>query len=178
MKLSINLTTRRYINMRLLNTWLAVTALLLTALSLYVAREIATNKAEIDKIAQQSRAASRGTAEGPAVTPEQMKAVEARIAAGNELIAGKTVDWIGLLDKLEGVVPAGVSLTQVTPVPKDESLKISGVARGFDNVRVLLENMEQSPNFSEVYLLSQSEVKVGKTQQGLAFNVSCKVGYK
>ena len=30
--------------------WLAVTALLLTALSLYLAREIATNKAEIDKI--------------------------------------------------------------------------------------------------------------------------------
>ena len=39
----------------------------------------------------------------------------------------------------------------------------------------MLENMEGSKNFSEVYLLSQSDTKVGLTQKGITFNISCKV---
>ena len=178
MKLTINLATRRYINMRQLNGWLAASLALLVILLVYQVRAIANNQVEIHKIRRESAAATSGASTGGVtVTPEQMKALEARIAFGNELIDRKTVNWIGLLDKLEGVVPAGVALAQVQPALKESGLKIDGTARNFAGLRALLENMEQSPNFSEVYLLSQSEVKVGKTQQGLNFSISCKVSY-
>lgn len=178
MKLTINLATRRYINMRRLNTGLAASLLILAALLVYQVREIAGNQVDINKIRTESAAASRGSAGEPAVSPERLRELDAKIAFANELIARKTTNWMGLLDKLEGVVPPGVALSQVKPTVKDEKLQLTGVARNFAGLRSLLENMEQSPNFSEVYLLSQSEVKVGKAQQGLSFNISCKVSYQ
>ena len=178
MKLTINLATRRYINMRRLNTGLAVSILLAAALLVYQVREIANNQVDINKIGNESAAASRGSAGEPVVSPELLQALDAKIAYGNLLIARKTMNWVAVLDKLEGVVPAGVSLSQVKPSLKDQTLQLAGVARSFSELRTLLENMEESPNFSEVYLLSQNDVKVGKTQQGLGFNISCKVSYQ
>lgn len=178
MNLTINLATRRYINVRQLNTMLAVAFVVLAALLIFKVRSLANNQAEINRIKAESAAASRGTKGGPTVTPEQMKALDAKIAFANSLIDQKTLNWVVLLDKLELVVPAGVALTQVSPGIKDQTLKFTGVALSFDRLRNLLENMEQSPNFSEVYLLSQAEQKVGKTQQGLGFSISCKVSYR
>ena len=94
------------------------------------------------------------------------------------MIEKKSANWLNLLDRLEEVVPAGVALTQIEPDPKERLVKLTGAARSFANLRTLIENMEQSKNFSEVYLLSQSDAKkVGATQQGLQFAISCKVIY-
>lgn len=178
MKLTINLATRRYLNLRLLNAWLVGAGLLLAALLVYQVREIASNQVEFNKIKRESAVLNSGRPGAAPVSPEQLKSLEGGIAFANELIDQKTLNWLALLDKLEGVVPAGVALTQVEPALKDQSLKLTGVAYNFSNLRTLLENMEQSPNFSEVYLLGQNEVKVGKSQQGIGFSISCKVGYR
>ncbi|QWV96274.1 PilN domain-containing protein [Geomonas nitrogeniifigens] len=179
MKLTINLATKRYVNLRQLNTVLtacfAITALFLV----YLVREVANNQVEINKIKSQSAAASRGPAGAPPVPAEQMRELDGKIAFANALIDRKTVNWISLLDKLEQVVPAGVALNQVEPTAQDpQVIKLTGMALNFDNLRVLLENMERSPSFSEVYLLSQSDRKVGTTQQGYSFTLSCKVNYR
>ena len=178
MRLTINLATRRYINMRRLNGLLIACFLLLTGLLVYETRQIAGNKADIDRIRRQSAAALSGPAGAPAVSRAQIQELSGKIAFANGLIEKKTVNWVGLLDKLEEVVPPGVSLTQVEPVLRDQAVRLNGVARNFANLRALLENMEQSDNFSEVYLLSQNEQKVGATQQGIGFNLTCKVGYR
>ncbi|HBA89162.1 MAG TPA: fimbrial protein [Geobacter sp.] len=178
MRLTINLATRRYINMRRLNAALLASFLLLAALLVYKVREIADNQAQLNQIRHQSAAADSGPAGGPAVNPAEVKAQAARIALVNSLIDKKAVNWVGILDKLEQVVPGGVALTQVTPALRDQTLKISGVARSFDTLRTLLENMEQSPSFTEVLLLGQSELKVGLTQQGVGFSLSCKVDFR
>lgn len=178
MRLTINLATRRYINKRRLNAWLAAGLIILGFLLVYQVRAIANNQVKIDGIKKESARATSGAATGVTVTPDQMKALEARIAFGNELIDRKTVNWIALLDKLEEVVPAGVALTQVEPLLKEQSLRIGGTARNFMALRVLLENMEQSPNFTEVYLMSQNDVKVGKNEEGLGFSISSKVSYR
>lgn len=179
MKLTINLATRRYVNLSQLNAILVVGFAVVGLLLVYLVREVANNQVEINKIKSQSAAASRGPAGAPPVPAEQMRDLEAKVAFANTLIDRKTVNWIGLLDKLELVVPAGVALTQVDPTAQDQQvLKLAGVAQTFDNLRVLVENMERSPNFSEVYLLSQAERKVGTTQQGYSFTLTCKVSYR
>ncbi|QXE91117.1 PilN domain-containing protein [Geomonas subterranea] len=177
MKLTINLATRRYVNLRQLNAVLAASFIVVALLLVYLVRVVANNQVEINKIKGQSAAASRGPAGAAPVPAEQMKALEWNIAFANTLIDRKSTNWLALLDKLELVVPPGVALTQVEPSLEDpQALKLGGVALTFENLRSLVENMEQSPNFSEVYLLGQSEHKVGKTQRGYGFTLSCKVG--
>ena len=75
---------------------------------------------------------------------------------------------------MEVVVPDGVMVTSLEPSLKDGKLKISGVARNFNFMRKFLENLEDSKFFTDIYLLSQTEVKVDETQKGVSFSVSCK----
>ena len=175
MKLTINLATRRYVNQRQLNAVLAVSFALLAVLLVYLVRQVALNQAEIDSVKKKSAAADLDRAGVQSIPPEQIKALEKRIAFGNALIEKKAVDWLSMLDKLEQVVPAGVALTQIQPNLQRGTLQITGVALAFGNLRSLLESMEQSQNFTEVYLLGQNERKVGKSQHGLGFTISCKV---
>jgi len=173
MKLTINLATRRYVNLRQLNAGLLLGFLLLGGLAVYKVRELADNQAELARLRHLSGTSSgRG---GSQVSEAQLKALKSQIQLANAAIDKKSLNWLGLLDRLEEVVPNGVTLTQIEPGLGNGLVQLSGAARAFGNLRTLLENMEHSPHFSEVYLLSQSETKVGQTQQGLLFSVSCKV---
>jgi type IV pilus assembly protein PilN len=176
MKLTINLATRRYINMRLLNGVLVTGFLLTGVLLIFQVREVANNHAELGRIKNLSAASA--TRSGATVSEAQLKALAGRIAFANTLIDKKALNWVNLLDRLEEVVPSGVSLTAIEPDQRNQQLKITGAARSFANLRSLLENMEQSKNFSEVYLLAQTEIKVGQTQSGINFSVTCKVSYR
>lgn len=178
MKVTTNLATRRYINLRQLNAFILAAFLILGALLVYRVREAAYDRAEIARV-RKLTAAALGSRPGAArVDPQKQKALEDKIAFSNTLIARKTVNWIGILNRLEEVVPAGVALTEVAPSQKDQVVKISGVVQSFDNLRALMESMEQSPNFSDVYLLQTTEVKVGQTQKGTSFSITCKVSYQ
>jgi type IV pilus assembly protein PilN len=174
MKLTINLATRRYVNLRRLNAWLFGCMLLLGGLLLFQVREAAYNQAELSRIKEQSAASAKRSTAAP-VSQAQLKALSTKIRFANGLIEKKSVNWLKMLDYLEEVVPSGVALSQIEPNQREQLLKLAGVARTFADLRTLVENMEQSKNFSDVYLLSQSEAKVGLTQQGLQFTVSCKV---
>ena len=185
MRLTINLATRRYVNLRQLNAVLAVCFAVLALLLVYLVREVATNQAEINRIKGQMAAASRGPAGAPPIPAAQMSELDAKIAFANTLIDRKTVNWVGLLDKLEQVVPAGVMVTQVEPAAQagegerekkgTQTIKLSGVALSFANLRALLETMERTPGFSDVLILNQGDFKVGASQRGYTFSVSCKV---
>ena len=177
MKLTINLATRRYINLRRLNAGLLLGFLLLATLLVFKVREVAKNQAELGRI--RNLAATAGNPPGAKVSEGELQALAGRVSFANELIQRKTVNWLALLDRLEEVVPEGVALSEIVPDQQGtQQLKIDGVARSFANLRALLENMEQSPAFSDVYLMAQTDTKVGLTQQGLTFSVTCKVEYR
>jgi len=174
MKLTINLATRRYVNFRLLNGWLAAGFLTFGALFLYQLREAALRQGELARVKGLVAASERGSA-GPAVSPAQLKKLDDGIRFANGLIDRKAVNWLKLLDSLEEVVPGGVTLSQIEPPLGNQPLRIAGVARTFPDLRALLENMERSPAFADVFLLNQAEAKVGLTQQGITFTASCRV---
>ncbi|WP_136526438.1 PilN domain-containing protein [Geomonas ferrireducens] len=189
MRLTINLATRRYVNKRQLNAVLAVCFAVAALLLVYLVREVATNQAEINRLKGQMAAASRGPAGAPPIPAAQMGELDAKIAFANTLIDRKTVNWVGLLDKLEQVVPAGVMVTLVDPSEQTgaaekvketkgtQAIKVSGVALSFAHLRALLESMERTPGFSDVLLLNQGELKVDDSQRGYTFSISCKVSY-
>jgi type IV pilus assembly protein PilN len=173
MRLTINLATRRYVNLRQLNLLLALAFFVAGALALLKVTEIARNAAEISRL----NALGQGSVtreKGPQVSEAQLKSQAARVAFANAAIDRKSMNWLALLDHLEEVVPASVTLTDIAP-ERGRGLKLSGATRNFASLRTLMENMEHSKHFSEVYLLSQSDTKVGLTQEGLFFHISCKV---
>lgn len=176
MRFAINLATRRYLNLRRLNACLVAALAVLALLLVFRVREAAYNRADITRIGTPGAPAGRPGA--PAVGEAQLASQSARVAFANALIDRKTFNWLGLLDRLEEVVPTGVALSSIQPDPhQPQLLKIGGVTRSFGSLRTLLENMERSRGFSDVYLLAQSQTKIGKTQQGITFSVSCRVNY-
>ncbi|MBJ6726331.1 PilN domain-containing protein [Geomesophilobacter sediminis] len=177
MKLRINLATRRYIDHRMVNGILGgafLVCLLLLAFQLnrtaYLAGEVRRARGEAAALAK--------TGKVEVVNESQYRVVKARIAFANTVLERKGLNWLGLLDALEATVPEGVALNRIEPNPHDNLIKIGGAARNFTNLRQLMENMEHSPYFSEVYILSQSEAKVGLTQQGILFGLSTRVNLR
>jgi type IV pilus assembly protein PilN len=176
MRLTTNLATRRYINLRQLDAGLVTCFVLLGVLALFKVGEFTGNASELSRLKALSQQ-SGGRPGAPRVSDAQLKAQEARILFANGVIERKSVNWLNLLDHLEEVVPSGVALTVLEP-DRSHGLRVTGAARSFANLRELMENMEHSKNFSEVYLLNQSDAKVGLTQQGLNFTLSCKVALR
>ena len=83
-----------------------------------------------------------------------------------------------LLEKLENVVPDGVVITSIAPTPQKGDLKLTGDARSFANLRRLVESLEESEFFSDVYLVSQAESQGPDGQRVTGFNISCKAKFK
>jgi type IV pilus assembly protein PilN len=100
-----------------------------------------------------------------------------RIKFANGIIERKSLDWLSLLDRLEGVVPEGVAISSVEPSPKNGDLKLTGIARNFGALKKFVENLEESGFFTEVYLVSQSDVHGPQGEKGTGFDISCKAKF-
>jgi len=180
MRLTINLATRIYINMRRLNTFIVAAIALLIILLLVNVRNIATDFGEIQRlnngIAILEGKTKKVTSE--AVPEKEYETLLARIKFANGLIEQKTFNWLMLLDKLEGVVPDGIAIASIEPSPKDDGLKLAGMAKNFGNLKKFMENLEESKYFTDTYLVGQSDTQVSPSQKGIGFNITCKAKFK
>ena len=176
MDLRINLATRYYLDSRLVNLLLGMSVLVLLVLTAAAAWSVAT------KFGQQKRLTSdiallqtRFATTAKGFSEKDYQHLLTRISFANSLIAKRSVDWLALLDQVEAVVPEGLSLSSFEPGLKDASVKLTGTARGFRNVRLLVENLEGNPHFKEVFLQSHSDVSMPGDQKGVSFTLTCKV---
>lgn len=180
MRLTINLATRIYINKRRLNFFIVAAFAVLILLLLVNVRNIATDLGDIQRlnhgIAILEGKTKKATSE--AVPEKEYQALLARIKFANVLIEQKTFNWLMLLDKLESVVPDGIAIASIEPSPKDEGLKLEGIAKNFGALRKFMENLEESKYFTEIYLIGQSDTQVSPGQKGIVFNITCKAKYK
>lgn len=179
MQFKTNLATRSYINTRQLNLVVSVLiAFLLLWVSLNV-KDIAYNIGETKRLTKDITALDtkfKATSKG--VSEKEYGVLLTKINFANAIIEKKSFNWVDLLDKLETVMPEGVALSAIEPDPKKQLLKLSGVATNFNNVRQLFENLEASNFFTNVFLENQAEIKVGQSQKGISFAITCKVDYK
>ncbi len=180
MRLTTNLATRVYIDMRKVNFLIAgAMALLLILLSVIVAG-IVEDLGTIHRLnkgiaALEGKSAKGG---GSAVSDRDYQDLLARIRFANGIIEKKAFDWLTLFNMLENVVPDGIALSAIEPDPKERGLKIGGLAKGFGNIRKLMENLEDSKFFTDVYLVSQSATQVSQNENGISFQITCKAAYK
>jgi type IV pilus assembly protein PilN len=179
MRLKINLATRYYLNNQQLNYIVAAVILVTSIAFLLISREAAYNAGEMKRIASEKMLLDEKSKKAVKGVPEaEYNELLARIHFANGIIDKKTVNWLQIFDHLEETVPSGIALTSIEPNAKEQVLKISGVAHSFANLRQLMENFEKSGYFSEVYLLNNVDIKVGVSQKGISFSISCKADFR
>ena len=174
--LGINLATRVYVDNRKVSIciWLsgAICALFLigniwlTASGYQEFRQIATSiAAGLDNLRQGNRQ----------ISEKEFQQLQERIRFANGILQRKKQNWLFMLDRLEQVVPDGVMLTSIEPDKKTNALKISGVALDFKRVRTLYESLGSGTLFKDVFLETQSRVRVTEQQQGVTFSLTATV---
>jgi type IV pilus assembly protein PilN len=179
MQFKINLATKIYINTRLLKLCTLATVVLGVLFLFLNIINISTRAGEIKSLSSRLAAMNdKSKAVGKGVSEKEYTAVLAKIDFANAIIEKKMFNWLALLDRLETVVPEGVAISSIEPDPKSQVLKLAGVGRSFKNLRIFMENLEDSKYFTEVYLSSQGNDKLSDSTQGVTFSLTCKVTNK
>ncbi len=104
---------------------------------------------------------------------EAIKRYEAKVAVYNQILEASAFSWTALLVELERSVPPSVFLKEIQPDLPTGQVKLSGVARSFDDLSLFLRGLEQRSVFRDVYLVHQAERKgASGGQEGLEFTVT------
>lgn len=183
MKLTLNLATRTYLNRRFLYGAYAVLTtvlVLLLALNIFLfvrswthARQIRGHLAELEHEVRISQGEG-----GKVVTQADYQKLLERIAFANEILDQDNYRWTALLNRLEEVVPDNVAISGIQPNYKEKTFSLTGAAKGVGDLQLFLDNLIDSPHFSDVYLLQQS--RAGSKDEGpttISFSVAVKGGF-
>jgi type IV pilus assembly protein PilN len=175
MQFKINLATRTYINKKKVNSTIAAAIMVLLFLFLVQIKIYSRNAGEISRISSLKTADDAGFKKKvPGFTEKDYVKLTNDIKFCNSLIEKKTYDWVGLLNRLESVVPDGLTLTSLEPDSEEHTLKLTGNSLNFGVMRHFMENLEASDFFSNVYLYKQDEKETKENQKLLSFTISCK----
>jgi type IV pilus assembly protein PilN len=176
MKISINLASQRYLNQPALKLMLSGIMLLLFVVLALQGNAYLKNRqlsmqhqAHLETLQEQLRGKlpERLTAEELAAQRQTYQRAEA-------LLQRDAFRWTELFDRMEKLLPDGVSLRSFNPDYAKNSLSILGVAKTLAQLQALLDNL-QAAQFQQVYLENQGEVDVdngrGGKRKALSFSI-------
>lgn len=171
MKITLNLASRTYLNRRALYGFYVVMSavlVLLLALSLFFHLR---NQAHVKELREhlstlKQEAAGAAKAEGNAFSPAAYEKLLTDVRLANEILAQDSFRWTALLGHLEEVVPETVAISAIQPDYKENSLNLTGLAKGVEDLQLFLDKLIASAHFSDVYLLQQARLK--ETGPGVA----------
>jgi len=176
MRFTGNLATRTYINHRLVNGIIAVLLAVLLLALVWNVKRLFSGIGERDSLSSEiGKVENRLNVTPAGVTAQEYQALQAGIRFHNDIIARKTADWSGLLEKLEQITPPDVALTALEPDSRTGEIKVEAESRSFDGVRGYLGRLESSRHFSNVQLLSHRDQTVGDNNRGVRFVVTFRV---
>jgi len=182
-KLSINLASRRHFNQQLLKLiFLCIILFLLLILALQGNTYLHNRQQALQYQAHLSSLQEQLRGELPKrLTPRELEKQQQRYERVRVLLQKDAFRWTELLNRMENLLPSGVSLHSFNPdYGKNSLLLIKGVAKRLKNLQTLLNNL-QSEQFNRVYLKNQGEVEVddghGGKQKALSFSISLEGGF-
>jgi type IV pilus assembly protein PilN len=179
MKISVNLATRPFVELRPLyaKLRLGMAALALVAVGVGVVLHVETARAKTAQAQMDALKAQTNGYQNQLIANEarmrqpQNKAVLDRARFLNQVFAQKSFSWTAVMMDLENVLPAGVQVTSIEPLISKEGdvsirMRVSGDReRAVDLVR----NLESSQRFLRPALTSESmETSQGKGGPGQA----------
>lgn len=177
MKLTINLASRRHLNQKMLNMTYSLFILLLL-FTLLIQGKSFLDDYRLAKTYQSHLAALQVDLQGklPERTdPKELAEQRQTYNHAKELLQRDSFRWTELFDRMERILPDGVSLKSFNPDYEKNSLAINGTARSLENLQILLDQIH-AENFQQVYLKRQGEVLVddgrGAKITALSFSIS------
>jgi Tfp pilus assembly protein PilN len=95
------------------------------------------------------------------------KATLARWTQLKDLVDRRVFSWSGLFSVLEDTVPSGVRLVSLSPAVKkgQVTLRISVLARTFEEALAFMRALEERPEFEEVWPTSRGSTEAGLDYQ-------------
>jgi type IV pilus assembly protein PilN len=177
MRLLINLASYRHLNQRAVKLTLSfITVLLLLVLAVegntYLKnRQLAQQyQTHLDSLQEQLRGKQPKRLSSEELAEQQQIYRRAEI-----LLQRDAFRWTALFDRMESLLPDGISLRSFNPDYNKNSLLITGAAKNLQNLQALLDNI-QAEQFHQVYLKSQGEMEVddgrGGKRSALSFSIS------
>ncbi len=181
MKLTLNLASRRYLNRRAINQGYLLLCLLFSGLLIYLAigffqgrRQIENYRADISDLQTQLEKLQMDMPRH--LTDERIEKQKQDFVQAEAYLKRDAFRWTQLFDRMESLLPAGVSLRSFKPDYKNRSLLLTGVARGLPELQALLDNL-LADSFQQVYLQRQGRVEIsdGPGDKITALNFSLKI---
>ncbi len=180
MKFNLNLASRRHVNKRVLNHAFVATLCLLLIFGAWQVNLLLTSTWELQQNRQQKDAVDqelrvlRGGPKEPLSATER-SALEQKFEAVAQLQQQDAFRWTELLDRMEELLPAGVSLQGFRPNYTKKTLSLSGRARSLEKMRLFLDRLLKDKGFEQVYLKNHSRITVkdyaGKERAAIAFSI-------
>lgn len=162
MRPTLNLATRTYVNRRalyMLYTFLVgagVFSLVLNGIYFYRLQrqyqQVSGYLGEVEGAFAKLQGENSGN-----ISPAALKKQQETILFANELLAQDSFRWTAMLDRLEAVVPEGVSINSITPDYKNRELRLNGNALNVSRLQTFIDQIVASDDFAEVYLLNQAQ---------------------
>jgi hypothetical protein len=182
MRVDVNLATRPFQNRTphfLLLGTLAVLAGGLTAWNVglflrshaaQVAVETQRGELEADEHALEVRrvaAASR-------LARADLKPLALRAQAANEVLAQKALSWTLLLQRLEQQLPWQAALRSIHAgvTPESVTLDLDVRAKTYDDALLLIDSLEKSPCFSDVYPRQDKDPSTGQSEYAMTLSAT------
>jgi len=181
MKLDLNFASRHYVNRRLVSKayWLVAIGLLCLLIwtfsqCLFARDQIQKSKGQLAVIAQEEREVL-GT-KSVSLDSLNLDEIRSKFTTNQMLLDQDSFRWTALFDRMEILLPAGVSIRRFQPDYEKQSLAIEGVAKNLSALQQLLDRLLEADTISNAYLQRQSETKVrdtsGKEYPALSFSIS------
>ena len=167
-----NLSTRPFYNERLVHIWLIVLAVAVAAATAFNASRVLRYSRSDTRLATQAshdearaadlrRQAARLRA---SVDPKQVEFAAADARQANDLIDRRTFSWTELFNRFETTLPDEVRIASVKPrVDRDVGiiLAINVSARGVDDVKEFIMNLEETGAFADVRPVDEHNDETG-----------------
>ena len=173
--LRTNLSTRPFYNERGVHVLLAVTVLIVFALSLFNIVQIGlltTRQLTLGGQTEANEARARELRAHAAQTrqsinPQQLEAVSTAAREANSIIGQRLFSWTDLLNRLETTLPDDVRITNLRPTVDRDGLvtvQMTVTSRRVDDVDQFIKNLEATGSFSQVYSPEDDTTEDGLVQ--------------
>lgn len=180
MKFNLNLASRRYVNKRALNYGFLI---VFAVLFLFVAwkmnvlltgnRSLQLNQQQLVETQRQLQKLRGGPHK--ILTSKEREKLKSEYVVAAGLLSQDAFRWTRLLDRMEKLLPEGVSLSGFTPDYKKKSLTLNGRATNLKKMRIFLDRLLKKGDFKEVFLKSHSRTKVrdhaGTERSAISFSL-------
>lgn len=161
MRSRLNLASQTYVNRRALYLFYAVSTAVVLLLLLTQFRYLTQLQKQENllnqRIGELNQQLGISTDSAAGYSEDEFNQLLEQIDFSNKLIVKDSFQWTGLLGQFETVVPADVRITDIRPDFKTSMLNLTAQARTVADLRLFIDRLNDSEDFSEVLLLSQGD---------------------